>query len=326
MIHAAGVVALAGRYGHDWIAILQQYFQRFGIVYLISLPLFSSIIVATCRIARPGNRQLGMLRALSPPGRSHFIAGLGMLMSFVVMMGSFTAFKTMMPDMRGGFLYDSMQADIDRLLHLGYDPGPLLAGLPSNLVMRTLIGWNYSILWSVLAFIPLYFIATARVGAQIRLRYFISLFAVWIIVGNGLAYLFLSAGPAFYGEVTGDHARFAQVLTFVREGSWTFGTPADFQAYLWNNHQSGQSALGSGISAFPSVHIAVSMMNALFLREFSRAAGTAGFAYVGIILVSSVWLGWHYAIDGYISILVVLLLHACIRRVFNSTNGTRNVV
>jgi hypothetical protein len=263
-----------------------------------------------------------MLTALSPPSRSHFVAGLGMLASFVLMMGSFTTFKTMMPDIRGGFLYDSLQADIDRLLHLGYDPGPLLAGLPSSPVMRMLIGWNYSILWSVFAFIPLYFVATARIGAQIRLRYFISLFAVWMIVGNGLACLFLSAGPAFYGEVTGDHARFAQLLSFVREGSWALGTPADLQAYLWDIYQSGHSALGSGISAFPSVHIAVAMMNALFLREFSRPAGIAGFVYVGIILVSSVWFGWHYAIDGYVSILVVLLLHGCIRRAFSVTSGT----
>ncbi|MBN9269805.1 MAG: hypothetical protein J0J15_06080, partial [Mesorhizobium sp.] len=45
-------------------------------------------------------------------------------------------------------------------------------------------------------------------------------------------------------------------------------------------------------------------------------AGFLGFAYVFVILVSSTLFGWHYLIDGYTSILVVLLLHVALKRLF----------
>ncbi len=89
-----------------------------------------------------------------------------------------------------------------------------------------------------------------------------------------------------------------------------------FQQYLWDNYEAGTARFASGISAFPSIHVAMVTMNALFLWEWSRKIGLAGFAYVAIILASSVCLAWHYAIDGYVSILVVTVLHAMLRRFF----------
>lgn len=58
------------------------------------------------------------------------------------------------------------------------------------------------------------------------------------------------------------------------------------------------------------------MMQALFLREISRPAGLVGFAYVALVVLSSVYLGWHYAIDGYVSALVAFGIHAGMRRLF----------
>ncbi len=126
--------------------------------------------------------------------------------------------------------------------------------------------------------------------------------------------------------MTGDTGRFAAIASFLtRDASGS--SAALFQAYLWSNHQAGTSALGTGISAFPSMHVALAMVNALFLREINRSAGHAAFAYVGLVLFSSVYLGWHYAIDGYVSILIVLALHALMRRLFGrdiaQTRATR---
>jgi hypothetical protein len=316
LVYTALVILVSADYGQTWTFTQEQYLQRLGIVYFCALPLFAAVTVsATCASNHRTGRS-AILDALSPPDAGHFVSGLLMLFSFVVMMGSFTTFKNLMPQIMGDFLYDRLQADIDQFLHFGHDPGPAMVSLPVGRFVQTIIGWNYSILWSILSFIPPFFIATGNLGRAIRLRYFLSAFAVWVIVGNVLACLFLSGGPAFYGEITGDAGRFADVLHVVKQGGSGFGSPAAFQAYLWHNYHSGQMALGSGISAFPSVHVAVAMMNALFLHEFSRRAGLFGFAYVGITLVSSVWLGWHYAIDGYASILVVLALHAGIKYAF----------
>ena len=137
---------------------------------------------------------------------------------------------------------------------------------------------------------------------------------VWILVGNLLAGLFMSAGPAFYGEVTGDKLRFAGLLEFLAHGASSPGSSAYCQAYLWTLNTIGQTGLGSGISAFPSVHVALATLNALFAREYSRRLGIVAFAYAALIEVSSVYLGWHYAIDGYAAAIATVLIYVATRR------------
>lgn len=86
-----------------------------------------------------------------------------------------------------------------------------------------------------------------------------------------------------------------------------------FQEYLWTLYQSGTIGLGSGISAFPSMHVALATVVALYAWEWSRKLGFVAWVYVAFILCSSVYLGWHYAIDGYASIVVVSGLYWALR-------------
>ncbi|TIX65876.1 MAG: hypothetical protein E5V33_06590, partial [Mesorhizobium sp.] len=138
--------------------------------------------------------------------------------------------------------------------------------------------------------------------------------AVWIIVGNVLAALFLSAGPAFYGAVTGDVARFGEQLAFLAHGAASRNSAVTYQQYLWSLHEARQAGFASGISAFPSVHVGLAMLNALFLREYDRRLGALAFLYVVFVAVSSVYLAWHYAIDGYVSAAVTLVVYAIARK------------
>jgi len=55
-------------------------------------------------------------------------------------------------------------------------------------------------------------------------------------------------------------------------------------------------------TAMPSMHVAVVTLNALMLSHINRYVGALGWLYAAIILLTSVYLGWHYAIDGYVSI------------------------
>jgi hypothetical protein len=71
---------------------------------------------------------------------------------------------------------------------------------------------------------------------------------------------------------------------------------------LWADHLVGLSELGSGISAFPSLHLA---MATLWLLTLRRVWPWAHWPLVGVVVVveiGSVHLGWHYAIDGFFSI------------------------
>jgi hypothetical protein len=295
----------------------QIYFAKLGPLYLTVLPVLGCCIALGLIAHRTDDwSERGRMARLylSSETVGRIAAGLLAVMSFIIFMGSFTSWKNLMPAIQGGFQYDTAQAAIDKILHLGQDPGPALVRLFPYQWLREAVEWNYSVLWSLLGFLPVFFVATHKAADDIRLRYLVTLAGTWILVGSLLALIFLSAGPAFYGSVTGDTARFASIDAFLRE-SVSLSSAATFQAYLWDNHAAGTSALGSGISAFPSMHVALAMLNALFLREFSRVAGLAGFAYVIVILFSSVYLGWHYAIDGYVSIITVIALYAATRRV-----------
>lgn len=294
------------------------YFERLAPLYLITLPVIMVVGVAVLAIHRTddwNSRRRMIATWASPTEIGHAASGLLAIVGFIVFMGSFTTFKNLMPDIRGGFLYDRIQADIDQVLHLGHDPGPVMIELLPHPVFRLVVEWNYSVLWALLGFLPVFFIATCRSACAVRLRYLMTLACSWIIIGSVLACLFLSAGPAFYAGVTGNTDRFAAIASFLTRDA-SSSSAALFQAYLWSNHQAGTSALGTGISAFPSMHVALAMLNALFLRETNRSAGRVAFAYAGLILFSSVYLGWHYAIDGYVSILIILALHALMRRLF----------
>lgn len=57
------------------------------------------------------------------------------------------------------------------------------------------------------------------------------------------------------------------------------------------------------------MHVALITVVALFVSERSRAFGALAWIYVVFIVLSSVYLGWHYAIDGYAALVSVVALY-----------------
>jgi membrane-associated phospholipid phosphatase len=142
---------------------------------------------------------------------------------------------------------------------------------------------------------------------------------VWVVVGNVVASLVPTAGPALYGLATGNHARFAALVDFLgSSGSLTAGT----QQYLWSLHEAGASGFGSGISAFPSMHVAIICMCALFASELNKHLRIPGAIYTGLIMLSSVYLGWHYAVDGYAAVILTVGIYWLVRRAMRTSVRT----
>lgn len=80
------------------------------------------------------------------------------------------------------------------------------------------------------------------------------------------------------------------------------------QENLWRFLAEFNQEKGSGISAFPSVHVAIAALLALYGWERGPLWAALSGAYCLIILFLSVYLGWHYAVDGYFSILALWLM------------------
>jgi hypothetical protein len=82
-----------------------------------------------------------------------------------------------------------------------------------------------------------------------------------------------------------------------------------------------------GISAMPSVHVAVAVLFAVLGWRTAAWLGWLFTGYACVVLIGSVHLGWHYAVDGYVSAVVAPLIWALtgwswVRRVFD---GWRDV-
>jgi len=79
------------------------------------------------------------------------------------------------------------------------------------------------------------------------------------------------------------------------------------QQFLLTARLESSNGLGAGISAMPSMHVSMALLVALSAAKISRAGAFCGYAFFAAILVGSVHLGPHYAVDGYVSVAVTLV-------------------
>jgi hypothetical protein len=214
-------------------------------------------------------------------------------------LAAFTTFKLGIPKLVP-FYADPFFAEVDAALHFG-DPGRHLHAVVPQWLQYP-IGFLYGPAWFLLWFSFIAFVA-AHPDRDLRRRYFWSMALALSLLGTVAALAFSSVGPVLYERVY--HVdRFADLMAQIR-GSAVGEYMELASGYLFENYADNGSRPGTGISAMPSVHLAVATLNALLLTRFGRIAGAIGWAYVGVILAGSVYLGWHYAIDGYVSIAVV---------------------
>lgn len=182
------------------------------------------------------------------------------------------------------FWTDPPLAQLDAMLFFGVDPWRIshaLFGGASHLIDRAYITWapiNLS-LTALLLILP-----QSEKRAQALLSYFV------IMAGSiALMYAIPAAGPIFYADL-GYGDRFADLPLH----PWVEST----RHYLWTGYLNPDDRIGSGISAMPSVHVAVACWMALVCRLYLPKAQMLGWAFLAVILVGSVHLGWHYAVDG----------------------------
>ena len=309
----AGVVHLM-RSEHSIVGMLGHYLLQWSFHFGLAGP-FVALTAGIIHIAwrMKGRKRLAYRTLIAPRRLARFVAGTLFLMTAGLMfMTTFSAIKTSFS--ADGFPYDRVHADIDKALHLGVDPFHYLYSFAQHTWLLRLLEFNYSVVWFVVCYFTLYFVMTSPRAEGVRVRFGLTWLGTWVIVGIAMAGQWLSAGPVYYGYVTGDTARFADQIAFLSRTAGSPGSAHNFQNYLWRLHEAGQGGLGSGISAFPSMHVALVVVVALFAAERSARLGFLAWCYAGIVLFSSVYLGWHYAIDGYASLLAVSALYWTLRR------------
>jgi hypothetical protein len=277
-----------------FVRLLADYVRQMGLlvaILLVTLPVASLIL----RPGAPVERLAQILRE----GGMRLMA---IVVVFCVAMASFTTFKIGIPNLVP-FYADGAFADLDAWLHRG-DPGALLHAIIPP-AAAPVLAFAYGYPWFSLWFGLLAFVALHR-DAQLRRRYLWAMTSTFILLGTALATALSSVGPIFYRELMlGD--RFDTLMESVLAGG-AGPITREMAGYLLAAYHTQGQVLGTGISAMPSMHVAVVTLNALMLSGINRFVGALGWLYAGVIMVASVYLGWHYAIDGYVSIALVSLI------------------
>jgi hypothetical protein len=139
------------------------------------------------------------------------------------------------------------------------------------------------------------FLVMLEPPSRAKSRALIAYSLAWFLLGVAAATIFSSAGPLFYDRLLdgGEFAALRETLT--SRGAWLALAESD---RMWAAIGSTQAPFVTGISAFPSMHVAISVWIYLAARSLAPRAAIVALAYSAIVWIASVQLGWHYAADG----------------------------
>jgi PAP2 superfamily len=233
-----------------------------------------------------------------------YVSAVVVLGSLIAFMPAFSAMKSAVP-VFNAYSWDSTFIALDRQIH-GDDPWRLLQPLVGYPIVTSVLAGFYHLWLMLLYFGSFYFVL--HKNPELRQRYFISYLLCWSVIGAGLAIAFSSVGPCFIEPIIGRND-FVPLMNYLKTADQQYPVLVlNVQDMLLARYQDADSSLGSGITAMPSMHVAHAFLFFLAARRISkRAAWIFGIFFV-IIMIGSVHLAYHYAVDGYVSIIVTAII------------------
>jgi hypothetical protein len=236
--------------------------------------------------------------------------GAPVLASLVVFMPAFSAIKSAIP-LFNPFGWDGMWIAADQAI-FGTDAWRFFQPLLGFPIVTSALSVAY-VLWFFLIYSgSVYFCFLAR-DRELRARYFITYFAVWTACGVFLAILLSSVGPCFVGPLRGDQRLDEQIANLRAPNEQYTVLVLKAEDFLLAAQTNADHGLGAGISAMPSMHVAMALLVAMAVSKTSRVAAVAGFAFFATIQIASIHLGPHYAADGLVAIAVTVAIWALAR-------------
>ena len=233
--------------------------------------------------------------------------GLPVFLLFPFFGSAFSYFRIYIPSFRP-FGWDRTLAEWDRLLHGGVYPWEWLQPVLGHPYVTTIFNGFYHLWFAAMFGVVLWQMGSLK-RPRLRMQFFLTFVLLWALLGNVVATLMSSAGPVYYGRVTGLPDPFTPLMSYLHAANEVAPVWAlNVQDMLWDSYRENGLAIVGGMTAMPSMHIATCTSFALVAFGRSRKLGYLFAAFAVIVQLGSVHLGWHYAIDGYVGAIGTVLI------------------
>lgn len=227
----------------------------------------------------------------------------------IMMLGfmAFTEMKAVIP-LLNPYSWDIAFMELDRALHFGQDPWRLLQPFFGSTAPTLILNFVYN-LWFFVMFGFWLASGWTKDDKKWERQFLLSFIWCWILGGTILAVLFSSMGPAFYDLINAPANPYATQMNFLESiNENTEVLALGTQDILRSNYLNPANGGLSGISAMPSLHNATSTLFMLAAYRIHKKFGHIMLAFLVCIILGSVHLAWHYAVDAYAGILIALII------------------
>lgn len=304
-------IVLSNMTGHN-LQLSFSSFTRFIRGYLLLagiIVLFTAMILkmgSMILVERPKSPLRSMWHwiifdAFSP---SRLINGAFGMTAIFILVAGFTKAKNNVARF-GSYNWDSIWAEVDRIIHGGFYPHELLRpllGTPWATYVTDFAYW----LWYPVLLSACFTASFQPVRSLTRHRFLVALILTWGIGGGVLSIVFSSGGPVYYSAFTSLPDPYAAHIAFLREVHAALPlTAVDIQNALWTE-KANRNGL-SMISAMPSMHVAITALIWIACQRSGPVLRVLVSAYAIMIVLGSIHLGWHYAVDSYVGIMIAVL-------------------
>ncbi len=213
------------------------------------------------------------------------------------------------------FVWDETFMRWDYVLHFQHHPWQLLQPLVGHRLVTVFIGELYGAWFFVLVALIIW---QGNIKERFyRMQFFLTFMIAWLLLGTAGAYYFSSAGPCYFNIYAPSTPNpYVPLMSYLATHAPAWVT--DLQKTLLEHLQSDTLIFGGGVSAMPSMHVAMATLCFLICSKYNKWLALGTLVFLILVLIGSIHLGWHYAVDGYVAIVGISLIWYGVGRVLKT--------